>query len=82
MMFDGEIALVPGAGNGIGRAIAIALAREGARVALVDINTEKGEAARVEADGEAMAQRRRSHARSSCSRSGSSTRPRAAGPEA
>jgi NAD(P)-dependent dehydrogenase (short-subunit alcohol dehydrogenase family) len=54
MLFDGEIALVTGAGNGIGRAIAIALAKEGARVALADVNPEKGEAARAEAGGDAV----------------------------
>src|SRR5438046_3580462 len=36
-MLDGEAGLVPGAGRGIGRGIAIALAREGARVVVNDL---------------------------------------------
>ena len=54
MLFEDEIALVTGAGNGIGRAIAIALAREGARVALADVDREKGEAARAAAGDKAI----------------------------
>jgi NAD(P)-dependent dehydrogenase (short-subunit alcohol dehydrogenase family) len=44
-LLAGETALVTGAASGIGRAIGIALAREGARVALADIDPEKGETA-------------------------------------
>ena len=40
MSLNGKIGLVTGAGSGIGRAAAIELARDGAHVALVDINRE------------------------------------------
>src|SRR5262245_19593745 len=44
-MLSGDAALVTGAASGIGRGIAIALAREGARVVLSDIDsTRVGEA--------------------------------------
>jgi 3-oxoacyl-[acyl-carrier protein] reductase len=44
----GRVALVLGAGGGLGRAIAISLAQEGARLALADINEEQLEATRKE----------------------------------
>jgi NAD(P)-dependent dehydrogenase (short-subunit alcohol dehydrogenase family) len=37
-LLAGSIALVTGAGSGIGEAIAVAMAREGARIDSVDIN--------------------------------------------
>ncbi len=38
MQLENKIALVTGAGRGMGRAIALGLAVEGAHVAVVDIN--------------------------------------------
>ncbi len=53
MNLSGKTALVTGAGQGIGRAIGLALAREGAKVALADLNvtTATAVAAEIEAGG-------------------------------
>ena len=48
MRFNGKIAIVTGAGQGIGEAYAKALAREGAAVVVADINGEKGRAIAAE----------------------------------
>jgi 3-oxoacyl-[acyl-carrier protein] reductase len=49
---EGRVALVMGASKGLGRAIAAALAREGARVAMASRSRERIEAAAAEIDGE------------------------------
>jgi NAD(P)-dependent dehydrogenase (short-subunit alcohol dehydrogenase family) len=43
MRFKGKVAVVTGAASGIGRAAAVAFAREGAAVVIVDKNREQGE---------------------------------------
>jgi meso-butanediol dehydrogenase/(S,S)-butanediol dehydrogenase/diacetyl reductase len=43
MAVNGKVALVTGAGQGIGRAIALRLAHDGANVAIADLNDEKME---------------------------------------
>jgi glucose 1-dehydrogenase len=45
MRLEGKVALVTGAAQGIGLACAVALAREGARVAIADVNASAGAAA-------------------------------------
>ena len=55
---DGKVAIVSGSGRGIGRAIALKLAREGAKVVVNDLDAEPGNAAAAEikaAGGDAVA---------------------------
>src|SRR4029077_6916254 len=42
-LLDGKVGLVTGSARGLGRACAQLLAREGARVVVIDINREGGE---------------------------------------
>ena len=52
----GKVALVTGGGNGIGEAISLLLAREGAKVAVCDLDTKAGKAV-VAAINQALAAR-------------------------
>ena len=51
MRLTNDVAIVTGAGAGIGKAIAIGLAREGAKVVLADIDRDAGMAAAAEVSG-------------------------------
>ncbi len=44
MDFTGKVALVTGGGNGIGRAVSLGFARAGAKLVVVDRDSEAGEA--------------------------------------
>jgi len=57
--FDGKVAIVTGAAQGIGEAYARALAQEGANVVVADVNAERGErvAKQITADGGTAAYR-------------------------
>ena len=60
MRLNGKVAVITGAGSGIGAASAIAMAREGARVVVADINeaAAKGAVEQIEkAGGQALAAR-------------------------
>ena len=51
--FTGKIALVTGAGSGLGRAVAVRFAAEGARVVVTDIDNERGAAVAASIGGNA-----------------------------
>jgi 2-hydroxycyclohexanecarboxyl-CoA dehydrogenase len=51
MEFEDRVALVTGGASGIGRAVALAFAREGARVAIADLDADGAEKVATKADG-------------------------------
>src|SRR4051794_20522353 len=57
MRLAGKVALITGAGSGIGRESALLFAREGARIVIADVNAAAGEESAAEvraAGGEAL----------------------------
>ncbi|MPY91681.1 MAG: glucose 1-dehydrogenase [Acidimicrobiia bacterium] len=52
MLLDDQVAIVTGVGAGMGRAIALRYAAEGATVVGVDVDTERGAATMASADGD------------------------------
>src|SRR4051812_21584934 len=52
---DGKVAIVTGAGQGIGRAYALRFAQEGAQVAVADLNDENASTVAKEIGDEAIA---------------------------
>ncbi len=65
MRLDNKVALVTGAASGFGKGIAATFAREGARVAVIDIDGEAARAAATSISNKAIAVRCN---RSFCSR--------------
>ncbi|MBB6172619.1 NAD(P)-dependent dehydrogenase (short-subunit alcohol dehydrogenase family) [Nocardiopsis mwathae] len=53
--FEGRVAVITGAGSGIGRATALRLASEGATIVAVDLDREAGDAVAEETGGSAIA---------------------------
>ncbi|WP_042354504.1 SDR family NAD(P)-dependent oxidoreductase [Bacillus rubiinfantis] len=48
MKLKGKVAIITGSASGIGRGIALAMAKEGAHIAIIDVNEEKGKATLAE----------------------------------